>query len=55
MTKERRQQLNKALEHFDQFVNAALRKDFDNIDALTTVTNYSILREELAKLLVDKE
>ena len=48
-------ELQKAIQFFDEYVNAALRKDTDSYDALEVVKNYNIVRAELAKVLVPKE
>jgi hypothetical protein len=46
--------LQKALEYFDQFVNAALRESIQGVSPLETVKNYNVIRDELAKLLAFK-
>jgi hypothetical protein len=48
-------ELQKAVQFFDEFVNAALRKEADSYDALDVVKNYNIVRAELAKITVPKE
>lgn len=47
--------LKQSAQFFDEFVSAALRKETDSYDALEVVKHYNVIREELAKLLVDKE
>ena len=47
--------LQKAIQFFDEFVNASLRKEADSYDALEVVKNYNIVRAELAKITVPKE
>jgi hypothetical protein len=48
-------ELQEAIQFFDEFVNASLRKDTDSYDALEVVKNYNIVRAELAKITVPKE
>ena len=50
-----KKELNEAVNFFDEFVNAALRKETDNFDALSVVKHYNILRGELAKQLLPTE
>ena len=47
--------LEQAIQFFDEFVNASLRKEADSYDALEVVKNYNIVRAELVKLAVPKE
>jgi len=47
--------LKESARFFDEFVNASLRKETDSYDALEVVRHYNVIREELAKLLVEKE
>jgi hypothetical protein len=47
--------LEKAIQFFDEYVNAALRKETDSYDALEVVKNYNLVRAELVKLSVPKE
>jgi len=48
-------ELQEAIQFFDEFVNASLRKDTDSYDAIEVVKNYNIVRAELAKITVPKE
>ncbi len=47
--------LKESIEFFDKFVNAALRGEATEFEALEVVKYYSVVKQELAKLLVDKE
>jgi len=46
--------LKSAVEHFDLFVNIALKQNIPEINALEVVKSYNVIRDELAKLLVSK-
>lgn len=48
-------ELKESIEFFDTFVNAALRGEATEFEALEVVKHYSAVKQELAKLLVDKE
>jgi hypothetical protein len=47
--------LKESIEFFDKFVNAALRGEATDFEALEVVKYYSVVKQELAKLLVEKE
>lgn len=48
-------ELKEATEFFDQFVNAALSQEVEGYTALEVVQNYNVVKQELAKLLVNKD
>ena len=54
MTEELKK-LKEASRFFDEFVNAALKNETAAFSPLEVVQNYNIVKDALAKLLVDKE
>lgn len=47
--------LKESAQFFDEFVSASLKNEANSYDALEVVKHYNVIREELAKLLVEKE
>lgn len=52
MTKE---ELQESLNFFDKFVNTAISQNIEGVSPLDVVKHYNNVRNQLAKVLVEKE
>ena len=49
-----KKELQESIDYFDNFVNAAV-SEVEGFEALDVVKHYTIIKNRLAELLVDKE